>query len=186
MSFGPGGSLALLALIVQGCSALPAAHPSAPGAAVRLAVEMEASAKDGPVALLTLENGGPGSIAVTETFGLQDVFFQVEIEEAGGTPHRYPAGSQYELFGDPGYTCLRPGKSLTVRVPLNRWFHLIGGRQRPDQAVPPAPPPYSFALTPGQCRIRAKYLSYDVGRRAGCPILKGPVVSEWVSFVVAD
>lgn len=153
---------------------------------IRLGVAVEISREVGPVAVLTLENGGRGGIAVTKTFGLQDVFFQVEIEDASGVPRRYPAGSQYELFGDPGYTCLGAGKSLSLRIPLQRWFHVIGGRERPDQAVPSAPPPYSFALTPGNYRIRARYLSYDAGRRAGCPVLQGPVVSDWVPFAVVS
>lgn len=164
---------------------MPAPQQKAEGN-IRLGVDVEISPEAGPVAVLTLENNGRGGVAVTKTFGLQDVFFQVEIEDAGGAPRRYSAGSQYELFGDPGYTCLRAGKSLTLRIPLNRWFHVIGGRERPDQAVPSAPPPYSFALTPGQYRIRVKYLSYDDGRRAGCPVLQGPVVSDWVSFAVAS
>jgi hypothetical protein len=148
--------------------------------ALRLEVSIESSEAAGPMATVTFTNEGTRAIAITRTFGLEGMYLILEIER-DGVLMPYPAGSQYEMFGDPGYACLQPGRVSTLAVNLDRWYHVIGGQPQPNQRVPAADPPYSFGLSQGRYRVRAVYESDD-DYEVRCPIAHGPVRSEWVDF----
>lgn len=150
--------------------------------ALQLEISIDSSNPSDPIATIRFSNEGSRSLAVTRTFGLRDIYLMLEIEHEG-VLMPYPAGSQYEIFGNPGYKCIRPGQTSTLVINLNRWYHVIGGEPQPDQQVPLADPPYSFGVSPGSYRIRGVYVSYDeYGER--CRIIHGPVRSEWVGFEV--
>ena len=89
---------------------------------LRLELSVDQSRSADPVVTIKFINQGARPVGVTKTFGLQDAYLTLEIEQ-DGTPVEYPHGSQYELFGNPGYTCLRPHASTSLTLRLNHGTH---------------------------------------------------------------
>lgn len=135
--------------------------------------------------ILILGNSGKKCLSVTETFGFQDLFLHVAIEDVAGRSIDYPVDSQYELFREPPYRPLKPGHMITLKINLANWYHIYGGVVDTLQQVP-EPGPYSFSLPSGSYRIKAIYSSPNEQPWVKCPNYRGPVESPWIYFEVRN
>lgn len=171
----------------MGC--LSATTPAVPAEVLLLEIEVEPKAdlpRQGALIRIDVTNASPNSIALTETFGFEDLYLQIALQRLpGDIPIAYPPNSQYELFSTPRYRCLSPGETTSVEIPLNSWYHIYGGELDLEQAVP-EPGPYSFKIGPGSYRVQAIYSSPDQKAHRGCRGVFGRQKSEWVQFTVPE
>jgi hypothetical protein len=168
-------------LLFSGCANLQTTT------ALRQEVRLEVSvsiAEGDPVATIKAANIGSQPVAITKTFGLSNLFLFLDMEGRSGEKIEYPVNSQFELFSEPAYTCLRHGETMLLEINLRRWYHVLGGSIDRTQAVPETGP-YSFNLPSGEYRLKAVYDPPPSREKPlQCPRLNRSLESDWADFAI--
>jgi hypothetical protein len=157
-------------LIASGCSSSDQARTIEPALTVK--VKVNSTVTDRKVEVTAI-NTGDIVLGVSHTFGYEDVYFGLEIDDQDGTLVFVP---DWELFSVPGHACLKPGQALGFSVDLFGWRRILGGTPEGEK--------HYVDLPPGVYRARAVYKGVPVKSIRHCRAFEQTSESPWVEFRV--
>lgn len=156
-----------LILVLSACVTVPTREDS-------LVLDVQCNSGSRPVVEVAIESVGSSELAVGRAFGLDGMFFNLEIRQVGGGAIPVP---KWEATRVPKSFCFRRNDKLTLTVPLTNFDAVFGNASCSSGNCLRVP------LAPGDYEVRAIYTAV-APTSARCPRFAGNAVSEWRRFSV--